>query len=419
MTTAEARFGDLLAEPLRNGVYKPKEYHGRGAKVINMKELFACERIDDQATDRVHLEPEELARARVKPGDLLFARRSFVLEGAGKCSIIGNPPEDTTFESSMIRARLDTEKAVPHFMYYLFASPVGRAAMAGIATRTAVSGITGKNLQELTLPVPSLPSQRKIAHILAAYDDLIENNDRRIKLLEEMAQRIYREWFVDFRYPGHEEVPLVDSELGPIPKGWMWLPASEALTINPRISVDRDAIRPFVPMTSVSETSMHITPIEQRAGTSGAKFQDGDTLLARITPCLENGKTAYVRGLSNEVASGSTEFIVLRSRRLCPEYTYLLARSDPFRAHAITSMSGATGRQRVRDECFSSFQVAVPAAALLDSFVNQVRPMFDLSYSLLSANIDLRSTRDLLLPRLISGEIDVTDLDIAAAEAAA
>ena len=90
-----------------------------------------------------------------------------------------------------------------------------------------MSGITGKSLQELTLPVPSLPSQRKIAAILSAYDDLIENNNRRIKLLEEMAQRIYREWFVDFRYPGHEEVPLVDSELGPIPEGWMWLRSLE------------------------------------------------------------------------------------------------------------------------------------------------------------------------------------------------
>jgi type I restriction enzyme S subunit len=183
-------------------------------------------------------------------------------------------------------------------------------------------------LTSFPVPLPPLPTQRKIAAVLSAYDDLIENNSRRIKVLEEMAQRIYREWFVDYRYPGHEGVPLVDSELGPIPKGWTALSASNALTVNPRIVVDRNAVRPFVPMTSVSERGMHIGSIERRSGTSGSKFQNGDTLFARITPCLENGKTAYVQCLTDgEVASGSTEFIVLRSRLLGPEYTYLLARS--------------------------------------------------------------------------------------------
>src|SRR5262249_48939773 len=125
-----------------------------------------------------------------------------------------------TFESSIIRARLNPGKAIPSFIYYLFRSPLGRAAMASIATRTAVSGITGKNLQELMIPVPPLLTQRKIVAILSIYDDLIENNNRRREILEEMAERIYHEWFVDFRYPGHQNVALVESELGLIPDGW-------------------------------------------------------------------------------------------------------------------------------------------------------------------------------------------------------
>ena len=91
-------------------------------------------------------------------------------------------------------------------------------------------------------PLPPLPTQRKIAAILSAYDDLIENNNRRIKLLEEMAQRIYREWFVDFRYPGHEDVPLVDSELGPIPKGWNVQPLSDAAQIVTRSVEPADTV---------------------------------------------------------------------------------------------------------------------------------------------------------------------------------
>jgi type I restriction enzyme S subunit len=307
----------------------------------------------------------------------------------------------------------------PYFLLYSMLGPFLQGQIRGYGSGATVEHMRLPDCFNLLLSLPSYPIQRRIAAILRSYDDLIENNNHRVKILEEMAQRIYREWFLDFRYPGHENVPLVSSELGPIPRGWTWLRASEALVINPRIPVDREAIRPFVPMTSLSEANMHIDCMVQRAGTSGARFQNGDTLLARITPCLENGKTAYVQCLTDDVASGSTEFIVLRSRRLNPEYVYLLARSEPFRAHAIKSMSGATGRQRVRDDCFSSFYVPVPTPALLDSFTDLVRPMFTLSYSMFTSNESLRWARDLLLPRLISGEVDVADLDIADDEDAA
>ena len=284
---------------------------------------------------------------------------------------------------------------------------------------SAVPGVNRNVLHRLSVMRPPLGTQRKIAAVLSAYDDLIENNNRRIKLLEEMAQRIYREWFVDFRYLGHEAVPMVDSEFGRIPEGWQWKFASEAISINPKVAIARDASHPFIPMTSLSETGMHIEPLESRVGTSGAKFQNGDTLFARITPCLENGKTAFVQCLTeSEVATGSTEFIVLRSSLLSPELVYLLARSDAFRGHAMKSMSGATGRQRVREECFERFPIPVPAGDLIQIFTDHVRPMFHLSFQLFLANRNLRQTRDLLLPRLISGEINVGDLDIAVPEAA-
>src|SRR5205807_7234044 len=134
-----------------------------------------------------------------------------------------------------------------------------------------------------------------------------------IKLREEMAQRFYREWFVEFRYPGHAGIPLVDSELGPMPRDWEIVRASVALNVNPKIQFDRTAARPFVPMTSLSETMMHVDPIELRVTASGSRFENGDTLFARITPCLENGKTAFVQCLApGAVASGSSEFMRLR-----------------------------------------------------------------------------------------------------------
>jgi type I restriction enzyme S subunit len=201
--------------------------------------------------------------------------------------------------------------------------------------------------------------------------------------------------------------------------------APDVLWVNPKVTVPKDGDKPFIPMGSLSDNSMLIGELEARNGNSGSKFQNGDTLFARITPCLENGKTAFVQFLpsADAVAFGSTEFIVLRSRTVCPEYVYLLARSDAFRDNAIKSMSGASGRQRVQEKCFDKFLLAQPDLATLDRFSAVVSPMFKAIHVLAAENSNLRRTRDLLLPKLISGELNVDKLDIntepTAAEAAA
>ncbi|MCA0377115.1 MAG: hypothetical protein LCH84_15835 [Gemmatimonadetes bacterium] len=152
---------------------------------------------------------------------------------------------------------------------------------------------------------------------------------------------------------------------------------------------------------------MLISNIESRAGSSGAKFQNGDTLLARITPCLENGKTGFVQFLPEpeSVGFGSTEFIVLRPRTVTPEFVYCLARSDELRGVAIKSMSGATGRQRVQERCFKDLNMAQPPRLLLEKFSAVAAPSFRLVHQLHMQVQTLRQTRDLLLPRLLSGGV--------------
>jgi len=247
---------------------------------------------------------------------------------------------------------------------------------------------------------------------------LIENSQRRIKILESMARRLYREWFVHFRFPGHESVSLVPSPLGEIPEGWEVRRLPECLHINPRVAMSRDGEKPFVPMGCLSNDSMIITDIEARYGNSGAKFQNGDMLFARITPCLENGKTGFVQFLprADDVAFGSTEFIVLRSRTLTPEFVYCLARSEEFRGVAIKSMSGAPGRQRVQEKCFAEFPIAEPPGTLLGHFSSIVAPSFRLIHQLHLKIQNLRRTRDLLLPRLLSGQIALETLPGLSAE---
>jgi type I restriction enzyme S subunit len=328
----------------------------------------------------------------------------------GKVCMTNRP----SFTNQQINAVIVNEgEHDPFFVYSLLTTL--RDELKANAGGAATPIINKTAFSEIEIGVPLLSAQRRIASILSAYDQLTENCQRRVRILEEMARALYREWFVRFQFPSHQKVPRVDSPLGAIPKGWAVTPVSQAVEIDPHVSVPRDGEKPFVPMGCLATESMLITDIETRTGNSGSKFQNGDTLFARITPCLENGKTGFVQFLPdrNAVAFGSTEFIVMRSRTLTPEFVYLLARNDEFRGNAIKSMAGASGRQRVQEKCFDSFLIAHPPRDLLARFSAIVSPNFQLIHKLQLKIENLRRTRDLLLPRLLSGQVS---LDVSAVE---
>jgi type I restriction enzyme, S subunit len=270
--------------------------------------------------------------------------------------------------------------------------------------KAAVPGVNRNVLHELTVSTTDVKSQERIADILSNYDDLIENNLRRMVLLEETARQLYSEWFVRLRFPGNEHARIVNG----VPDGWERVPTPEAVDINPPTRLSDKADHWSVEMADLLVNSMVIQQATKLGGRSGSKFRNGDTLFARITPCLENGKTAYVDFMEEgEVGRGSTEFIVLRSKRLTPEFVYCLACTYDFRENAIKSMVGSSGRQRVQESCFEKFLVMVPSPSLLVIFTETVRPMFRQTKTLHAQNGKLRAARDLLLPRLMSGQIPV------------
>jgi restriction endonuclease S subunit len=213
-------FSDLFSEPLSNGIYKTEEFHGSGIKIINMGELFNFEFISNQNMNLIELSENEKKRFCVKNGDLLFARRSLVLEGSGKCSIVVNPQEEIVFESSIIRVRLDTKKANPLFYYYLFRSPLGRGILLSIATQTAVSGIRGSDLARLKIPYPPLIEQNNFVEILYQYDKLITNNNKKIDSLLSFGEKLFSKMFLDKsmrfdRFKNQNHFKLITKNIGP------------------------------------------------------------------------------------------------------------------------------------------------------------------------------------------------------------
>lgn len=376
--------------PLQRGVETP--FVDMNAIVPGLRRVTANER-------RVAIS----SGSRFKHGDTLFARITPCLENGKIAQYSGDEAAMGSTEFIVLRARPGV--ADQDYLYYFTLQRALRSAaeksMVGASGRQRVDI---RSLTEFECQFPSQSEQRRIASFLSSYDDLIENNLRRMKLLEHMASDIFRNWFLEYRFPGHETRMFVTSGLGSVPQGWGVTSVINCIEINPRIVLPRVGSRPFVPMSGLSNDSMLISDVGDRDGSTGPKIQNGDTLFARITPCLENGKTGFVQFLpdSQTVARGSTEFIVLRSKSLTPEFVYLLARSDGFRSNAIKSMTGASGRQRVQEQCFARFFIPHPPQKLLDRFSAIVAPSFRLIHVLHLAVENLRRTRDLLLPRLMS-----------------
>ena len=266
--------------------------------------------------------------------------------------------------------------------------------------------LTIRMLDNLDIPLIGINIQTQIVNILSAYDDLIENNQKQIKLLEEAAQRLYKEWFVDLRFPGHENTKIVDG----VPEGWNWCKLEDAIQLDPKVTLTKERMKQFIPMSALSTASMVLdeSQFTETTSNSGSKFQNGDTLLARITPCLENGKTAYVSGLkSDEGAVGSTEYIVMRAKTINSYMVYLLARTDDFRQSAINSMSGSDGRQRVKSDKLKMLDYLHPTSELVEKFENVEEPIFEKIYRLSEQMQQAKQARDLLLPKLMRGEVEV------------
>ena len=287
------------------------------------------------------------------------------------------------------------------FVYYLLKSK--QEELHNLQRGAAIPHVTPTLIYNLNIILPPYEDQLRIVSILSAYDDLIKNNQKQIKLLEEAAQGLYKEWFVDLRFPGYETTPIIDG----IPQGWELCRVDDVIDFNPKVPLNKERLKQSVPMSALSTTSMVLDTDEFTTtfSNSGSKFQNGDTLLARITPCLENGKTAFVSGIeSREGAVGSTEYIVMRTKRISPYMVYLFARTDDFRQAAINSMTGSDGRQRAQVDKLKILPYLKPTIQANELFERSVEPMFMQIQAKSEQNMELKRVRDRLLPKLMSGE---------------
>jgi len=251
----------------------------------------------------------------------------------------------------------------------------------------AVGGVRGslewEDFEDMRLPIPPPDKQREIVKEYQAIENRIALNQQLIQKLEETAQAIYREWFV---YGDNEELTFL----------------KEYIETNPKLDLRKGKVASYIEMANLSETSMCINGKIEREYQGGSRFQNNDTLLARITPCLENGKTAFVNILNEyEVAAGSTEFIVMRAKKdISPFWVYCLAKDEGFRTFAISSMIGSSGRQRVHEKYLEEYKFPKIDPNKMMDFHKSSKPIFETVKLKSLENQKLTELKELLLSRI-------------------
>jgi type I restriction enzyme S subunit len=277
------------------------------------------------------------------------------------------------------------------YFFQALKSPFVQAGLRARSSGTTVLGIKQSELLHVEIPCPQISTQKRIASVLSAYDDLIENNTQRIRILEEMAQMIYREWFVNFRFPGHEKIKMVESEMGPIPKGW------SAKTLGDVLQLEYGKALKAKDRTGGSVAVYGSSGV---VGYHNQKLADGPGIIVG-----RKGNVGSVFFCESDFWVIDTAYYVCTSVPL--PFVYFNLQTQNF-LNNDAAVPGLNRNQAL------SLPVALPDPRNLEEFGRLVEPMFKLKFCLERRNANLRQTRDLLLPKLISGEVSVENLEVAA-----
>jgi len=413
MDYATRTLGDICDEVggiVRTGPFGSQlhesDYRERGIPVVMPKNLIDCRISIDDIAFIGEDDADRLRQHRLEKGDIVYGRRGDI----GRRALITERESGWLCGTGCIRISLGDSVLDPIFLFYYLGQPNVIEWIYNQAIGATLPNLNTSIIRSIPIKYPLIPIQCKIAAILSAYDDLIENNTLRIKILEEMAQALYREWFIYFKFPGHDNVQMEGSPLGMKPLGWE-----------------------ITPFTDVSKILSGGTP-----KTSVPEFWDGN--IPFFTPkdaassfyVLETDKSITEKGLekcNSQLYPKDTVFITARGtvgKIIMPAFSMAMNQS----CYALRGKSGigqyyifltinncidklkqsATGAvfDTIVIDTFRTLEIVRPPRSLISDFCSCVEPLFSQILNLLRRNNLLREMRDLLLPRLISGEIDIT-----------
>ena len=345
-------------------------------------------RIESLQTFKLQDSPSR-AKRLVHKGDIIYSTVRPIQRHYG---YIKDVPENLVVSTGFAVISTNQNLLSSKYLYYYLSSDdlVETLDMIADGSTSAYPSLKPSDIEELEILLPPIQEQQEIAEILSSLDDKIDLLHNQNQKLEELAEILFRQWFI---VEADEDLEL-----------------SDFMEINPSEKLSKGELAPYLEMKNVETDSSYPSDWYDREFSSGTKFRNGDTLLARITPCLENGKSAYVQFLESDeqVGWGSTEFLVFRTKLgFHPLCSYLLAKNEDFKAFAVSNMTGSSGRQRVQTDSLFSFSIGRPS----DNKLSELNETFESTALKINANArqikKLDKLRNTLLPKLMSGEVRV------------
>lgn len=385
MKWEKVKLGDLYT--VHNGLSKGKKCFGTGFPFLSFSIVFNKWFIPEQLYDLVEVDEKERNSYSIKKGDVFITRTSETMEELGMSTVALKDYPNATYNGFTKRLRPITELLEPRFIGYYLRTPEFRGKFMAFSAMTTRASLTNDDLLSLEVPVPPLPVQKRIASILSAYDDLIENNQKQIKLLEEAAQRLYKEWFVDLRFPRHESVKIVDG----VPEGW----SSDQL-----IKLAEFKRGKTITKSSVKEGNVPVIA----GGLEPAYFHNVANTVAPVITVSASGANAGYTALHNHnVWASDCSFI---DSKIC-EHIYYVYNFLKTNKNMMLNLQKGSAQPHVYAKNINELILLIPEEKVLKEYSNKVEVIYKAIFHKSKQISSLREARDRLLPKLMSGEIEV------------
>lgn len=403
MMWEKVKLGELYE--VHNGLSKAGKFFGKGYPFLTFSTVFNNYFIPKQITDLVQSTEKEQESYSIRRGDVFVTRTSETSDELGMSCVALKDYPMATYNGFTKRMRPITNRVFPEYIGYYMRLPSFRGEFRAFSTMTTRASLRNEDLLGLEVELPPIEIQKQIAEILTTYDDLIENNQKQIKLLEEAAQRLYKEWFVDLRFPGHENAKIVDG----VPEGWNICPFSSKVDImsggTPKTSIPdyyNGRIPFYTPKDSdgaffAYKTQMNIT--EGGLKNCSSRLYPPKTVI--ITARGTVGKTTI---LAVPMAMNQSCYALKMKENDAPYYLFFALNNE---IKALQTMANGGVFNTIIGKTFDSINIQIPKDHLIYGFEETVRPFMEQIKNKLQANSKLVEARDRLLPKLMSGEVEV------------
>ena len=402
MSWEKVKLGELYE--VHNGLSKGRRFFGKGYPFLSFSTVFNNYFIPEILSDLVMSTEQEQTNYSIQRGDVFVTRTSETSDELGMSCVALRDYPRATYNGFTKRMRPITDRVLPEYIGYYLRMPRFREEFKAFSTMTTRASLKNEDLLSLKVELPTLETQRRIASILSAYDDLIENNRKQIKLLEEAAQRLYKEWFVDLRFPGYETTAIVDG----VPEGWKIKKISEVASINKR-SISKNYVCSYMDYVDISTVSVgkigKLTrySVHDLPGRARRVAIDGDIIWGMVRPNLRS----YALVLNpSDTSVFSTGFAVLSAENVPFTFLYCHVTQDDFVGYLVNCTNGAA-YPAVKPVHFGQAKILVPDSNILNEFNLFTEPLYR-KIEMLNKQISYATeVRDRLLPKLMSGKITV------------